>query len=144
MDKKTPITTDENLYELASVKQKINNQILNAIKESPVDCNLYSNTSKSKDDQLVCYGFGKVQSNAFASYPSFEKDALNKSGLDVKKVNWKGTKITENGIDYVLNKETGDVYDFNSYERALELGTELLKIGKLVTKDGKPMIDRDL
>ena len=64
--------------------------------------------------------------------------------MDVKKVNWKGTKITENGIDYVLNKETGDVYDFNSYERALELGTELLKIGKLVTKDGKPMIDRDL
>ena len=144
LDKKTPITTDENLYELASVKQKINNQILNAIKESAVDCNLYSNTSKSKDDQLVCYGFGKVESNAFSSYPSFEKDTLNKTGLDVKKINWKGTKITENGIDYVLNKETGDVYDFNSYERALELGTELLKIGKLVTKDGKPMIDRDL
>ena len=144
LDKKTPITTDENLYELASVKQKINNQILNAIKESAVDCNLYSNTTKSKDDQLVCYGFGKVESNAFSSYPSFEKDALNKSGLDVKKINWKGTKITENGIDYVLNKETGDVYDFNSYERALELGTELLKIGKLVTRDGKPIIDRDL
>ena len=144
LDKKTPITTDENLYELSSVKQKINNQILNAIKESAVDCNLYSNTSKSKDDQLVCYGFGKVESNAFSSYPSFEKDNQSKSGLDTKKINWKGVVIKENDTEYVLNKDSNEVYDYASYKRALELGTELIKIGKLMKKDGKMLIDRNL
>ena len=144
LDKKTPITTDENLYELSSVKQKINNQILNAIKESAVDCNLYSNTSKSKDDQLVCYGFGKVESNAFSSYPSFERDTQSKSGLDTKKINWKGVVIKENDTEYVLNKGTNEVYDYTSYKRALELGTELIKIGKLIKQNGKMIIDRNI
>lgn len=144
LDKKTPITTDENLYELSSVKQKINNQILNAIKESAVDCNLYSNTSKSKEDQLVCYGFGKVESNAFSSYPSFERDTQSKSGLDTKKINWKGVVIKENDTEYVLNKGTNEVYDYASYKRALELGTELIKIGKLIKQNGKMIIDRNI
>ena len=143
IDKKTPITTDETLYELASMKQRINNQILTAIKESAVDCNLYGNTNKKSEEQLVCYGFGKVESNDFSSYPSFEKDKQDKGGLDAKKINWKGKKITENGVHYVLNPKTNDVYDYDSYQRAVELGTELLKIGVLKKINNNMMIVRE-
>jgi len=38
IDKKTPVTTDETLYEIASIKQKTNNQILKAMKEAAIGC----------------------------------------------------------------------------------------------------------
>ena len=142
VDKKTPITTDENLYETSSIKQRINNQILNAVKESAIDCNIYANTAKKSGEQLVCYGFGKVESNQFSSYPVFDKDKQDKGGLDIKKITWKGVKMTENGVDYVLNPKTNDVYDYNSYQRAKEIGTELLLIGKLVKEKGKTRLEK--
>jgi hypothetical protein len=57
MDKR-PVTTDESLYDISIMKNNVNSQILKAIKESAIDCRLYSNTNKAEN--LVCYGFGKV------------------------------------------------------------------------------------
>ena len=70
------------------------------------------------------------------SYPSFEKDKQDKGGLDTKKITWKGKEIMENGVKYVLNPATNDIYDFNSYQRAKEVGGELILVGKLI-KDKK-------
>ena len=58
-DDDVPVTTDEALFEAASLKQTINNDILNAIKETAVDCQVYSTLSKNKDS-VICYGYGKV------------------------------------------------------------------------------------
>ena len=139
LDKKTPVTTDESLYEIASVKQRINNQILRAVKESAVDCNIYSVLSKKDDpnsEKLVCYGFGKVESNQFSSYPTLERDQSEKSGLDIKKVEWTATKVSIGGVDYALNQRTNELYDYASYQRAVDTGSELILIGRLV-KDAK-------
>ena len=139
LDKKTPVTTDESLYEIASVKQRINNQILRAVKESAVDCNIYSVLSKKDDpnsEKLVCYGFGKVESNQFSSYPTLERDQSEKSGLDIKRVAWTATKVTIGGVDYALNQKTNELYDYASYQRAVETGSELILFGRLV-KDAK-------
>jgi hypothetical protein len=139
LDKKTPVTTDESLYEIASVKQRINNQILRAVKESAVDCNIYSVLSKKDDpnsEKLVCYGFGKVESNQFSSYPTLERDQSEKSGLDIKRVEWTATKVSIGGVDYALNQRTNELYDYASYQRATEMGSELILIGRLV-KDAK-------
>jgi hypothetical protein len=79
LDKTTPVTTDETLYEIASVKQRINNQILQAVKETAIDCSLYSKMNTStKEKPMVCYGYGKVESNAFGSYPAFDIWTVNK------------------------------------------------------------------
>ena len=144
LDDKTPVTTDETLYEIASVKQRTNNQILKAMKETAIDCQLYASTSKraAGDENLVCYGFGKVESNQFSSYPSFEQDKGVKEGLDVQQVRWVAQKITQDGVDYALNKDTMDVYDYESYQKALEFGSEPLLIGKLVRKQGRYIIQR--
>jgi hypothetical protein len=134
IDGKTPVTTDETLFEMASIKQKTNNQILKAVKETAIDCQLYSNISKKSPDSenLVCFGFGKIESNQFSSYPSFENDRSSKQGLDVEAVKWKAREITEDGVKYALNEKTMDVYDLESYNKAVELGTDLILIGKLV------------
>lgn len=140
LDKKTPLSTDESLYEIASMKQRINNQILNSVKESAIDCNIYS--AQKTSEQLVCYGFGKVESNQFSSYPTLEKDQNVKEGLDVKKIHWRGVKIVYEGVEYALNKQTNEVYDMDSYVRAVNTGSEPILIGRLENKDGYYRIAR--
>jgi hypothetical protein len=132
IDKKTTVTTDENLYEISSIKQKINNQFLHAVKESAVDCNLYSASANKKGEQLVCYGHGKVDTNAFSSHPSLEVDANIKDDLNIKKVTWKTQKITYNNKDYVLNLNTNEVYNFESYQNAVQTGNQPMVEGYLV------------
>jgi hypothetical protein len=137
IDKKTPVTTDETLYEIASMKQRINGQILQAVKETAIDCNLYSITKKLTDEeQLVCYGFGKVESNQFSSYPAFERDREEKEGLDLRTVRWRGIKVTVGDTDYALNEDTGEVYDLESYNRARTTGVEPILLGRL-TRDAR-------
>ena len=140
IDKKTPITTDENLYEIASLKQRINNQILRAVKESAIDCNIYSVLSKKDDpdsEKLVCYGFGKVESNKFSSYPTLEKDQSEKLGLDNKRIDWEATKVKIAGKDYAMNERTNEIYDFESYQQAVQGNGEPRLIGRLVNEGNK-------
>jgi len=149
IDKNTPVTTDETLFEIATLKEKINNQILQAVKETAVDCSLYSlltsNNKDSKEEPLVCYGFGKIESNQFSSYPSLEKDRDEKSGLDVAPVRWAAIDVEINGEKYALNEDTNELYNFKSYEKAVTSGSSsaLVKIGILKYQKGKYEIIRD-
>jgi len=139
-DGETPITTDESLYEKAIKKQNINNQILRAVKESAIDCNIYSVLSKKDDpdnEKLVCYGFGKVESNQFSSYPTLEKDQSEKSGLDVKRVDWIARKVKIANRDYAMNERTEELYDFESYQRATQGMGEPILVGRLVNEGNK-------
>jgi hypothetical protein len=141
IDKKTPITTDENLYEIATLKQRINNQILRAVKESAIDCNIYSVLSKKNDpnsEKLVCYGFGKVESNQFSSYPTLEKDQSEKSGLDIiKRIDWEATKVKIANVTYAMNEMTKELYDFESYQQAVHGNGEPRLVGKLIKEGNK-------
>ena len=139
-DKMTPITTDENLYEKAIKKQNINNQILRAVKESAIDCNIYSVLSKKDDpdnEKLVCYGFGKVESNQFSSYPTLEKDQSEKSGLDIKRIDWVARKVKIANRNYAMNERTNELYDFESYQRATQGIGEPILVGRLVNEGNK-------
>ena len=137
IDKKTPVTTDETLYELASIKQRINNQILKAVKETAIDCNLYSALSAKSGEPLVCYGFGKVESNQYSSYPSFEKDRDEKEGLDLRVLTWTAREITFGEVEYALNEDTMEIYDLESYKRAVANGGEPILVGRLENVGGK-------
>jgi len=142
IDKATPVTTDETLYEIASIKQRINNQILQAVKETAIDCNIYARTAKSNDNQMVCYGYGKIESNVYSSYPSFEMDKMQKEGLDVAKLQWDAQKVNIQGNDYALKKDTMELYDYTSYNNALiNPNMEPKRVGKLVKVDGKFKIE---
>ena len=69
----TPVTTDEYLYEIAQMKQKINGQFLRIIKETAMDCHLYIQKHK-KYEPLVCYGRAFPPDRKFVSYPSIKMD----------------------------------------------------------------------
>lgn len=133
LDKKTPITTDESLYEISRIKNDINQQILRAIKESSIDCAIYK---KNASDNLICYGYGKVTSNQFGSYPSLEVDRYQKDDINIKKQTIQLRKITIQGIDYAYDEKNNVVYDFESYKQSKKTGETMLELGKLV-KQGR-------
>ena len=137
VDRKTPITTDESLYEIASSKQRINNEFLRAIKETAVDCNIYSGLKQGANTEpYVCYGYGLVESNNYSSYPSFEVDANVKEGLDVKTVNWKGVKKLVNGVNYAMNPMTNQLYDLESFKRAQQGQGQPIYVGQYALQNG--------
>jgi hypothetical protein len=133
------ITTDQSLYEIAQIKDNINQKILKSIKETSIDCNVY-NTKKSKgkdDEQLICYGsnFGKLESNDFISYPTLEKDMSEKEELNIvqQKIKLKDTKEI-NGVKYKVDPATNILYDkelFDTNKQLVKVG-ELKKVGKKI------------
>jgi hypothetical protein len=119
-----PFTTDQYLFEIAQIKDSITKQILTAVKETAIDCSLYNSSS---DEPLVCYGFGEVEKQSFASYPTLERDAQEK---DVeRKVQVKLVALKVDGVKYAADKSTMVVYDFASYLNAKEKKGQLMRIG---------------
>ena len=139
-DRKTPFTTDESLFEIASMKDKTNKTILKAVKETAIDCSVYA--GKNTAESLVCYGYGKVSSNQFGSFPSFQRDIIEKPEMNVRKTTWKAQRIKEHGVEYALNAVTKEVYTMENYEDHQKTGADLKMIGRLVKKGEKYIIEK--
>jgi hypothetical protein len=114
IDQQTPVTTDEYLFELANTKEQINKQILNAVKETAMDCALYKSDSKD----LVCYTFGKVSSNEFSTVPILEQDATQHAEMNVKKQKMTGVIVEIMGKKYIAkatnDKNVKEIYDIDT------------------------------
>jgi len=135
-----PITTDENLYEIADIKTAINNKILHSVKETAMDCSVYSGTStKEGDEQLVCYNVGQIKTNAFLSFPSFQEEILlgETDAINVRKEKVKLVKFPHNGVDYALDKSNYILYSLKSYELAKQGNGVLQQVGRLEKRAGK-------
>ena len=67
----TPVTTDEFLFEISQMKQKINDQFLKIMKETAMDCHVHLHNHR-KNEKLVCYA--PVSGHkTFSDYPELEK-----------------------------------------------------------------------
>jgi hypothetical protein len=142
--KNKPVTTDENLYEISQLKNKINQQFLMLIKRTAMDCALYVG-KHSKQEPLVCYGYGKVTSNDFSSYPTIEMDIAEIPEQNERFKMWKGVELHDPNTKttYVYNPKTKEVYDMESYENAVKTQnpTGLILVGRLVIQpNGKPKL----
>ena len=141
LDENVPVTSDEALYEISTIKEQISKQILTAVKESSMDCAIYNKPGQK--DSLQCFTFGKANPMSFSFKPSIsneEPDTVAKTNKE--KVSWKAEeiKIPINGVkkSFALYKERMEVYDLESYLDAVKYGTDPILIGKLVKKtDGK-------
>jgi hypothetical protein len=127
IQERVPFTTDQYLMEIAQIKDSITRQILTAVKETAIDCSLYNNNPA---EPLVCYGFGKVEAQSFASYPMLERDEQEKPAAR-KETKRALAAITIDGVKYAYDKNTLVVYDFASYQKAKEKKGELQEIGRL-------------
>jgi hypothetical protein len=125
IDNKTPLTSDEALYEIATIKENINSNILLAVKEASIDCALHSKVGAT--EQLKCFSFGSANSGKFSYYPSISEEEMDSITEKNKvKLTWKAVEVTLEGIKYAYKQDTGEIYDLESYK----LG-QPVQIGKL-------------
>ena len=125
IDNKTPLTSDEALYEIATIKENINSNILLAVKEASIDCALHSKVGST--EKLKCFSFGAANTGKFSYYPSIAEEEMDSITEKNKvTVTWKAVPVTIEGIQYAYKKDSGEIYDLESYK----LG-QPVQIGKL-------------
>ena len=135
------ITTDQALFEISTIKEEINQQLLMAIKRASIDCAIHRDIASK--EKLQCFSFGSVTSNNFSYNPSIsaeESDTAVARNTEVKELRLTSITMTVDGekTKFAFDKTSGIVYDWNSYEIAKDMGGDPLVVGKLIQgQDGK-------
>jgi hypothetical protein len=129
-NKKQVITSDEYLYEISSIKEEINASLLQSVKESAIDCSIHTRASSTEKD-VKCFVIGNPSESKYIYTPNIEvQDKDEGMKLNKKKQVLKLNELVLNKIKYAYNKETQELYDYDSF-----LKNELLLVGKLVTQE---------
>ena len=140
LDKQTPITTDEALFEISNMKEKTIKEILREIKSSAIDCSIHSKSNEN----IKCFSYTSKNSNNFmykTNITGEQKDKISK--INKKTIEWQASIIKIAGNDYALKPDkpgvkTGLIYDLDSYQAALEHGGNPILIGKLIKHPQNP------
>lgn len=129
-NKKQVITSDEYLYEISSIKEEINASLLQSVKESAIDCSIHTRASSTEKD-VKCFVIGNPSESKYIYTPNIEaQDKDEGMKLNKRKQVLKLNELVLNKIKYAYNKETQELYDYDSF-----LKNELLLVGKLVTQE---------
>jgi Helicase conserved C-terminal domain len=117
-----PFTSDQALYEISTIKEEVSSQLMTAIKEASIDCAIY--TKRGTTEQLNCLQFGEPSPNEFSYIPNYKKEEPDSaSKMNKKVIEWRGKPYEFRGKKYIyrkLDSIRGNLYDFDSYYRALE------------------------
>ena len=140
---KVPLTSDEYLYEVSTIKEEIARDLLVAIKETSIDCAVYSRNSK---ENLHCISFEDPDPNAFSYYPNITNDPSDTvAKLNKDKVTWTAMGITIHGIKYAarqMKENLYKIYDLDSYKKAKEKGGDPIYVGTVeIMPDGKKVVN---
>lgn len=131
-DGTTPMSTDQSLYEISNIKERITRQILTAVKESSFDCMIHANATAK--ERLQCYSFGAgVGEESLAYQPNIateEDDKTKKLNKQTKTLTLR--KLVVNGKEYAEDADTHIIYDL-----------ELYKMGNLVERGRRTIIPAD-
>jgi hypothetical protein len=126
IDHRTPLTTDQSLYEISRIKEDINKQILSAVKSSSFDCGLH--TRAGSKENVKCFTFGDVSETKYVYSPNIanqESDVTAAANREKKQVN--AVLVTIGGVKYAMDKTNNNLYDFENYQSG-----NIILIGKLV------------
>ena len=129
IDRKTPLTSDQALWEISNIKEDINKQILMAVKSSSIDCSLHARATDK--DPVVCMSFGVPTPDEFTMTPSYSTTISDKTEKqNKKKTVFKAEMVKLDGIRYALRRfnqrlpankaPEGELYDYESYLRAVK------------------------
>ena len=128
-DKKRVLTSDEFLFEISSIKEELNKELLTNVKKSAMDCSIHSRSSSK--EKITCFTIGNATDDKMMYVPDIKAQDTDKvMQLNKKKVAIKLYKIRN--TNYGLDKENYKVYDYDAYSKG-----ELIHIGNLVTEKGK-------
>ena len=131
-DGTTPMSTDQSLYEISNIKERITRQILTAVKESSFDCMIHANAGAK--ERLQCYSFGMGASEEKLAYEpniaSEQDDKTRKLNESEKKITLR--KLVVNGKEYAEDADTHIIYDM-----------ELYKMGSMIERGRRTIIPAD-
>jgi hypothetical protein len=131
-DGSTPMSTDQSLYEISNIKERITRQILTAVKESSFDCMIHA-TAGTKE-RLQCYTFGTGVGDETLGYqPNIateEDDKTKKLNKQTKSMTLR--KLTVSGKEYAEDPATNIIYDM-----------ELYQMGNLVERGRRTVVPAD-
>jgi len=127
IDNKTPLTSDEALFEISNIKESLTLQLLKSVKESSFDCTLHS-VSNNKE-QLNCYSYGSDDSSKFISVPSITDEENDDVFLKNKTGNkFQAVEMKINGVVYAYDSTTNKVYNLDSYKAGVPAQVGVLEI----------------
>ena len=123
LDDRKFITSDESLFEIASIKENLNTKLLHAVKEASIDC--ATHVASSSKENLTCLSFGDLNDpNAFSYLPDISKDVSDEVyAQNVELINMNDfQEVTRkaDGVKLVRQKSTGRMYTYESFMRAKE------------------------
>jgi hypothetical protein len=116
-----PVTSDQFLFEISSIKENLSNQLTKIIKETSFDCSIYKH---SPDENLVCLNFYDPSKDKFSYVPDYSKqqsDVIIKTNKKV--IEWVGKPVKLYGVEYIYRRMSPNlmnIYDINSYKQAIE------------------------
>ena len=129
IDNTKPFTSDQTLWEIANIKEAVIKNLLDAVKESAIDCSIHSSGGSEK---LKCFSFGASTNPTKFSYTmSFDDEPTDAVARQNKRtVVIKPVEIIFNKKQYAYVKETGIVYDYDSYKEG-----NVVYVGKLIENE---------
>jgi superfamily II DNA or RNA helicase len=130
------MTSDEYLYDIAKKKKKIIDDMLLLVKQASVDCAL--NSKYHTKDKFKCFSLpaNTPPDNIIYTY-SLNNDVFDTEyAQQLGEQSWTGiVYITKKG-QFLINKATKDVYDYDLYLSS----NKLVKLGQLISSDNKQII----
>jgi hypothetical protein len=137
IDNKQVFTSDQSLYEISCIKEKLIFQLLKAVKEASIDC--ITHIKSSANEKLTCLSFGNLSAENmdFSYNPDIKMDQNDdtiKQNMVITNFGDFKIIVDDDGNRYVLNQETEQLYSEESYERAKTSGdpNDLVVVGNIV------------
>lgn len=140
IDNKKVVTSDQLLYEISQIKEKINQDILKNVKESAIDCNIHVRSRSG--EQLDCFSIGNAGESKYTFTPNIKDQDNDKiMGLNKKVEKVKVREIVLQGIKYVYDPDESKfenrnyymVYDYATFNNK----KELLEVARLYKNGDK-------
>jgi archaellin len=119
LDRNVYQTSDEKLYEISNIKERLTNQLLTNIKEAAIDC--ATHIKSSTKEGLSCLSFGSSSPNEFSYNPNYSQDENDAvASINQTQIKWDAREFTDkkSGKKYMLRTDTRQVYDYNSVLQA--------------------------
>ena len=119
LDRNIYQTSDEKLYEISNIKERLTTQLLTNVKEAAIDC--ATHIKSSTKEGLTCLSFGSSSPNEFSYNPNYSQDENDTvASINQKQIDWDAREFTDkkSGKKYMLRVDTRQVYDYNSVLQA--------------------------
>ena len=116
------VTSDEALFEISNIKERIINGFTRLIKEASIDCATY--TKRGNAEQIHCVQYGEPRDTEFSFVPNITDQPPDDIQLQNQtKIKWKGDMYSDDmGRRYIrrqMDANTANMYDVESYYQAL-------------------------